>query len=138
MKPEFDRAYRALADSYRIGQQYWGASLPPMPRPIDARLVDDAISDITKELGLGNRLRSDARFFLLVNLYQMVLLPLFYSEQMPRPWASLERDIRDDIRTILETAGEQSNQREISGHIIVNVLSNVWKDLRVTKLNLWG
>jgi hypothetical protein len=137
MKPEFDRAYRDLADLYRIGQRYWGL-VQPTRRRSDVRLVDDAITEITSELGLRDRLRSDARFFLLVNLHQMVLLPLSYSEQMPRPRASLEKDIRDDIRTILETAGEQSNQREISGHIVINVLSNVWKDLRVTKLNLWG
>ena len=138
MRPEFYDAYRDLADIYRISERY------PFPFPVrrlrpDVRLVTEAIDAVLREMGLEQRLRPDARLFLVVNVHQMVVLPLSYTAHMP-PRDLLKDMIRDDIRSVLQVAisSERRDQREVSGHAVVNALSQVWEKLRITEFQLWG
>ena len=138
MKEEFYKAYSDLATFYLPRRDpFW---IPSLLSRRAVWLVNDALEEAVKEMNLDDQLRPDARFFLLINLHQMVLLPLSYAKQLPAPELMAEI-IRHDVRTVLEIARsrlKQADRHEISGHMIVDALSEVWQKLRVTEFELWG
>ena len=138
MKEEFYKAYSDLASYYLPRHDpFWIPELVPRR---SVWLVKDALDEAAKEMKLDDQLRPDARFFLLINFHQMVLLPLSYAKQSPPPEVLFEM-INQDVRAVLEIARsrlKRENRREISGHMIVEALSEVWQKLRVSEFELWG
>ena len=91
-----------------------------------------------------NSLRPDAKYFLLVNFHQMIVLPIAIShlfnegqEKVPDHQISdLSEKIESDIRLIVrESSG---NGEEISGHAIMATIDKLWRKLKTTKINVWG
>lgn len=139
MRPEFYDVYRDLSELYRLSQY----DLRVARRPLfftdirDIRIVEDAINETVADMGLARILRPDAKLFLLVNLHQMLALPLAYVEGSRRERVAIDEIIRADLRTILHSAREGSRE-EISGHAVVNAISRVWGQLRATEIDVWG
>jgi len=141
MRPEYYETYRELTELYRITQAEaeWirGPRRRRYPSVHALRIVDEAVEEAIGELQLTRRLRPDARHFLVVNLHQMVTLPLEYPFGPPDA-APIDRDLVGDLRTILEEARTESRDEEISGHDVINSLSKVWNKLSSTARNVWG
>ncbi len=80
MRPEFYDVYRDLNRLYRLSQfdlRYARARGPGLFQNVrNLRIVDSAVTEAVNDLDLSRKLRPDARLFLLVNLHQMVALPL--------------------------------------------------------------
>src|SRR5437870_3908934 len=110
MRQEFYDAYRELYEIYKLSQydrEYYLSSRPW--RLIRAgfdlltfRKIEDAITDAVGELRLVRRLRPDALHFLLVNLHQMVALPMSLEAQATERSVPLDALLREDTLTILE------------------------------------
>ena len=148
MRKKYYDVYRDLYDIYRVSHSE-SAFFRPFRRLLggplslssdirDLRMIDDAITRAQAELGLLDTLRPDARFFLLVNVHQMIVLPLTHREGDSGGQIAIENYVRDDVRAILEASREEANDNEISGHMIVDALSRVWRKLRTTELEVWG
>lgn len=121
------------------------------------RLISEAIEESISELRLFSRLRPDAKHFLLINLHQMVILPMLsghYIKTSNNKISSFGRDdftpigleelnlkelVKNDVYRILSEARENHPSNEdISGHKIIEVLSNLWGSLRLSAPEIWG
>jgi hypothetical protein len=143
MRREFYDIYRGLEERYRVSESVWRLGPlqdPRLPFPIGGiQLVEDAISDTLIDLRLGSdKLRPDARLFLVTNMYQMIFLPIASSSERKMDGGDISKLLRADLRTILDTAQEQSSDEEISSHAVFNAVSQVWDKLRATELDVWG
>jgi hypothetical protein len=90
----------------------------------------------------SNSLRPDAKYFLIVNFHHLIVRPLFeqrpYKDrQIEKEFTELEGDIQDDIATIVSETKKEA-EGEISGHQIMRTIDKVWKNLKTTRLELWG
>lgn len=109
----------------------------------DRRLADDE----------GLRLRSDARFFLLINLTEMVARPIQMRTGLPAfegPSAELGSILRGDLELLLSDAARRharrqrdlgprgERDREISGHSVVEALAANWTQLKLNSYRIWG
>jgi len=110
-------------------------------------------------------LRPDARYFLLLNLYCMIGLPIYLrriemydadhetgvNSQSPDITNSeLLEAIEKDVSTLLKTAAEISSSqdssepieisdtKEISGHAVLQAVDRNWSKLRVNKYAVWA
>jgi hypothetical protein len=141
MRPEYYEIYRELTELYRViqGDAEWmrGFRRRRYPSVHSLRIVDEALEAAIGEMQLTRRLRPDARHLLLINLHQMITLPLEYPFGYPDE-APLDRELARDIHIILEEARAESRDEEISGHDIINSLSRVWDKLSTTSRNVWG
>jgi hypothetical protein len=140
MQREFYEIYRDLEERYRASRYPYllGAEVLFRPGVVGPRTIEDAISDALGDLGLSSQqLRPDARLFLLVNLHEMIVLPLSASPGRLEGQRLAEL-LRNDVRTILEAAREPTGNNEISGHAVINAISRVWDKLRATELDVWG
>jgi hypothetical protein len=120
-----------------------------------ARAVRDTIDEADRGLGAleGLRLRSDARYFLLVNLTEMVVRPvqLRTGEQpFAGPSAELESVLLGDVKLLVSDAARRHMDRqaslarvrppdrEISGHSVVEALAANWTRLKLNSYRIWG
>jgi hypothetical protein len=144
VREEFYDIYKELYEIYRVSQYERGYFPPPYRRLMSPRFdilafrrIEDAITDTLGELRLVRQLRPDARLFLLLNIHQMVALPLSY-EVTPESESNLDSALREDLSTILQAASEESKEGEISGHNVINAISRTWEKLQISKLEIWG
>lgn len=138
MKPEYYDIYRRLYDLYMRDALLF-PPIRPFPPSEQVKLIDDAITKAISDNNLKLELRPDARFFLLVNFHLMVVLPLYANPNRPIALPKLKEILDSDVSTILnETSKNLSNDREISGHEVLNTVSNIWKSLKATELQVWG
>jgi len=82
------------------------------------------------------KLRADAKYLLLVNFWQMIVIPI----QMARKSEikNIQDIVSNDISVLLEEASRNCKSGdEISGHAIINALSRSWKNLKVSNAKLW-
>jgi hypothetical protein len=115
------------------------------------RTIESAQEALEKSEGL--RLRSDARYFLLMNLSEMVVRPIqMRTGEYPFVGRSAELDgiIRADLDLLLSDAarrhvGRQQSfgvvrrpDREISGHSVVEALAANWTRLKLNSYRIWG
>ncbi|WP_299214672.1 hypothetical protein [uncultured Aquimarina sp.] len=108
------------------------------------------VRSIRRYIDLANRdeiLRPDAKYFLLTNFHQMIIKPILESRYLlidksrKEGYFNLENDIQSDIKTIINKSKIQSNyskKNEISGHVIMGTIDELWKELECTKLKVWG
>lgn len=162
MSPEFAPLYAQLTESYvRIPPSRWIPDRKPLGTfrraPGDSiSLVVHSIRQSVTELSLTNRLRSDGYHFLVVNMHQMVTLPILSSalasrrpprsdvEDSRRPdqsvnamYRQLREDVEHDVTLILSRASEGS-EGEISGRAILEATSHVYEQLKTAASNVWG
>jgi hypothetical protein len=116
---EYDVLYREFSDQYEL--RYW---------------LDQYAEELQGATGL--RVRTDARYLLLINFAEMVIRPADRAKKVPP--REFREVVRDDMRTVLGAAAEQARRvdaREISGHQIINALPNVWGRLKTMAYNVW-
>lgn len=148
MRREFYEIYKDLYDLYRR------ASIDPRfpidyPFPFPFRLFDirsvrwvtEAVESSVSTLGLVERVRPDAKHFLLVNFHQMVVLPLAHpeAEGIGPPPPELEKILAEDTITILSEASERSRDAdEITAADVLTAISTLWDRLGVSQFRIWG
>jgi hypothetical protein len=97
------------------------------------------IDDVEKELLRSStyELRADAKFWLLTNLWYMIVVPTQRAGKEP---GEVKNIIASDVRTIVSHAVEmakKTNKRELSAHSIVEALHGSWNHLKSGALDLW-
>lgn len=116
---------------------------PPFREDQYLRIIKRTI----EEVDTGNRLRPDAKYFLIVNFHHLIVLPVLerrYSQYgrsyEPRyiPDRKFSEDIREDIQTIISNTETQLGEQDISGHQIMRTIDRLWRELKTTKLEIWG
>ncbi len=123
-----ERRFNDIYDNlYREYGNELGPAQAELPREIRAR-IDNAID----ELYLSERIRPDAKLYLLVNFHRLVVMPLIEdgSISMDEVFGYLS----DDVGILLRRARDLADSREaeeISGHLMVDALSDVWDELRL-------
>src|SRR5262245_8095468 len=102
MDPTFHEIFREQVEFYRAAQ-VWAYYFPPPqgPSPRLLAIVSEAIEVGVADLGAKHALRADARLFLIVNLHQMVMLPLGHPNSPQELNAEVERGIKNDAKLIL-------------------------------------
>ena len=149
MRAEYYEIYGDLYDMYR---RRW-FDMPYMPErhsefgPLfesrALRWTTEAIEYSISELGLTKQVRPDAKHFLLVNLHQLIVLPLIHPEGRTLPVQELRNMLRKDVRTVLEYSlktleSNIDNKGEISSGHILKTISNIWNDLSLNRIDVWG
>lgn len=88
-------------------------------------------------------LRPDAKYFLIVNFYFLIVKPI--NKNKPKAieliedfFYTLEDDIKSDIATIISVACQETKDEEISGHQIMRTIDKLWKELKTSRLEIWG
>jgi hypothetical protein len=146
MKPEYEISYERLYADYLYDERrIFRRRLP---------FFDDSeyeiVKSIRREIDASDKnesLRSDAKYFLLVNFHQMVLLPIleagYDTTSIPKPVTdipNLASSIESDIRKIVNSAfGSRLDQgQKVSGHEIMRTIDELWRTLECTKFDVWG
>jgi hypothetical protein len=89
------------------------------------------------------KLRPDAKYFLAVNFYHLIVLPLIEGSKRGGQvsdimFNQMQEDIRDDIYTIVSEAKGKNDSGQISGHQIMGTIDRIWGSLKTTKFEIWG
>jgi hypothetical protein len=145
MTTEYGNIYDQLFVDYGYEFSYRSdRSYPFFPNEATLiRAVRRAIDGADKEA----RLRADARYFMLVNLHQMVILPILIGRYGPyeipdRSSEYLENAIEQDVTAVvqnaLDTSRGDSDQQGLSAHQIMTAVNNIWDRLKTAEINLWG
>lgn len=113
-QPEFESIFEAL----------YGAYLEAHPDDEPLRWIAEAIDQGVADLDIRPRTRWDARHFLLVNLHQVVALPMNRAGRMDAELWSL---LRNDVKVILAKAAEGTG--EISAHAVLDATAGVYDSL---------
>jgi hypothetical protein len=107
------------------------------------KILDEALRENESQ----DLLRPDAKYFLLVNLHQLVVLPVLLLEnpnlKSSNLYNRLLQYLRTDIRTLLNSLREESKsfntkQSALSAHSVMQVLEKKWSELQLTGLDVWG
>jgi hypothetical protein len=160
----FQNLYSAQSDIGSIGP-FRAAVAPDLAR--DSEVIRRAIDEVQAELKetTAKTLRSDAKYFLLLNLLQMVFTPLRlhggpllagegFAGSGPIPeggtFADLISFLRDDLRLILNDAARRQEgreklqdssapqDREISSHLVMEAIVANWSQLGLNSFRIWG
>ena len=145
MDDRFRSVFSEQAEVYRASQVFVdiGRFARFYPYEYAARslaMVDEAIESAVASLDGEFELRSDARVFLLVNLHQMVAVPLSHPESPVELGDKLGSGLRRDAALILNAAVEDSaeeQQREITSSAILRTIPRVLGDLFLKEWRLW-
>lgn len=132
MRAEFYDIYEELSSSYCQEVVDWKRPDNTWERGL-ADVIRTMIGDVARDVTLEERLRPDAKYFLLINMHQMILLPLLHSQNKRRPAGeALLGIIRRDLSTILlAAAAEGGNESKISGGAVLRAVSKLWDTLGV-------
>jgi len=111
--------------------------------------VRERIEEGIGQLELGDRVRPDARLFLLANFCEMIVLPIerlgsTTGSAIPIEEDELFRRVTYDTITILSRAAEinrgrarRSEDDRISGHDVLDATSQKWDDLMLASRGFW-
>jgi hypothetical protein len=92
-------------------------------------------ADRSLEVETGHVLRSDAKWFLLLVFSQLMVQPvLAVRGEQPEP---LLEQAATDVMRIARIGAETTHEREVSSHVLANVLSEQWDDLELTRAHWW-
>jgi len=105
----------------------------------DSIEVRRTLDEVEKRLQqTGQVLRSDAKFFLLINFMQMVAMPLRFTQRVET--RELRDLLRNDIGFLVDRAIEVGGPRakkDISAHAVIDALSRYWPNLKLSRFRLW-
>jgi hypothetical protein len=121
-----DRASRTQQELEAVFESLYAAYLKAHPGDDPLKWIAEAIDQSLADLDIQRRVRWDARHFLLVNLHQLVALPMNRGGRMDRDLWSL---LRNDVKVILAKAAERAG--EISAHAVLDATSEVYGSLVV-------
>jgi hypothetical protein len=137
MNEKYSDIYNKLLEDYlNIGFRSWKIDFSYtiyLEREIESML--DELSRIKKI----ESLRSDAVFFLISNIVNMVLMPLLLNDNGSSKFDldKFRSAFKNDVNYILEIARADSDG-VISGHSLINALSESWPNLKMMSLEIWG
>jgi hypothetical protein len=119
---------RRFHDIYNNLYREYGGELIPAHAEL-AQEIRVRLENAINESYLSERIRPDAKLYLLVNFHRLVVVPLMEG-------GSISTDeifdyLSDDVGIILRRARDLAEAEEISGHLIVDALSEVWDELRL-------
>jgi len=141
MKNEYYEIYEMLYADY-IYESSYRRRKPPDEYYL-LKLIRKSIDYADKE-GL---LRPDAKYFLMVNFHHLIIRPLFeqglfknlrIDDRIKGFEEDIKENIESDIFTIISETKRDSDRSEISGHQIMHTIDRTWKDLKMTRFELWG
>jgi hypothetical protein len=135
MDEAYQEYYRAAFQQFAEWPEAFRAELPPYFE--EASAIYSGIEAIAERLPAetGKTLRADARLLLLINAWQMVLQPIL--EVRERQPGVVVGEVLADIELVVARAAEAPHIEEISGHRIVDALSDSWDQLRIGAWGLW-
>src|SRR4051812_32306576 len=172
MKPEFYKVYDELYKNYLrdnaelrdrsffFSRDRGVGDIPPdLTREMiyeTRRAIDNAV-----ERRDGYAVRPDAKYFLLVNFYELVLRPIAAELQLRGPVGErfnrdmMREDLKHDVELILDAAEERArssadrpavgwdeegpnNIREISGHNVIDAIGGAWDKIKYNEYLYWG
>lgn len=139
-KEIFEKLYQSVPDPRYPNLEYrLFARLPYLPSD-DSIAIRQAIDDAEAELIRSSRrgIRADAKYFLLVNLMEMVFLPMQLRGRNFRE--ELRPALRDDLNLLVNDAARLQEQREgtpggavtlpeeteLSGHSVLEAIALNW------------
>lgn len=134
-RPIYERLYRSYERPRDVLHRLRGEAFRA------GRDVTKAIEEVQGELErrLLPQLREDAKYFLLLNLIEMVYVPL--AEESPSiNIRDLRPRLQDDIKTIAIAASEDARSRgenSVSTHAVVDALHNTWNKLNSAVSRVW-
>lgn len=136
MKRKFDDAFSRLYDDYAFEHDNYPDSL------YEGSIIRKIQKSI-ESADPNHNLRSDAKYFLLVNFHHLVTRPLldrdrFFDRSYGIELDRLVETIQSDITDIITKAPASNNEDKISGHQIMKAIDNQWRYLKSTKLEIWG
>jgi hypothetical protein len=101
------------------------------------RTIDDVAGRIQRELGV--LVRSDAKYFLWMNVLHMIATPILISEREPanRVLESAVHDVDLVMRTAAEGIEAHPGSREVSAHRVVDALSRSWGKMKLSDVRIW-
>ena len=103
-----------------------------------AQEIRDRIDNAIDEQSLSERVRPDARLYLLVNFHRLTVVPLIEGGSLSTD--EISNHLSDDIGTILRRARDLADSREkkeISGHVIADAVSEDWDKLKLSSTSAW-
>jgi hypothetical protein len=133
---DFDRVYRDLLDGSTRHATEAGEDelLGETQRKIELAIATS---------GFGESLRSDATYFLFVNMYHMVVIPI--SRDRPHLLSQIFDSIPSDVMKILAAADQYTVEHRydkesgpyISGHAVMEGWARSWEILDVMAEIIW-
>ena len=130
----YDSVQREPNEERRFGV-FWldqSANLPFNAGTI--RLMIDA-AEREAYAGKRQRLRPDAKVFLLINLLEMVAVPVSFSGKGRN--LDLGSLLFADTVTLLRRAADEATDGEVSSHAVLKAVANNWQKLNLSGLKLW-
>jgi len=97
--------------------------------------IDEAEEKLLSAKGQGG-IRADAKYFLLINLMQMVVVPARVRGSIGLE--ELRRLLSSDVAFLVNEAARQAEGREISGHVILETVATRWRQLQLSNFRIWG
>lgn len=145
MRHEYFEIYRDLYDLY-LYSVYLPYPWSPWPESAGLtvrgllRSIAGAIDDAIYSLGLREKIRPDAKLVILVNLHQLVVLPITHRDTpSPQIIERLPTMLAQDTRLIFTKAkGLAGDNQEITGRIMFKAVLEVWAELALTHIDIWG
>ena len=138
MESAYYNIYKDLYNEYNE-EWFFHPRRPPFREGYFLNAIRQAIEDADKE----GKLRPDAKYFLMVNFHHLIVLPILERRYRINPDFVFQRteltgDIREDVKTIISNTERQEREEDISGHQIMRTIDRLWRELKTTKLEVWG
>jgi len=141
MRPELENIYEGLYDNYPDRNRYPYGEQFQFIRTIQKEIDYHSRRLAETDNKRGIILRSDAKLFLLVVFFEIIVVPISSVQERPDA-ASFQRDIRNDIATIIAACMEperSSNEStEITAHTVLTVVDDIWGSLNISSVKLWN
>ena len=127
MKHEYRKSYGKLYEEFSQADE---------SSTVVAKVIDEAEKQVLFQVGL--RLREDAKYLLLLNLRGMIAHPLLMGGIV---LDSILEAAQGDVRLLISAAAsrvKEAGETEVSGHAVIDAISAIWPDLKLTHFQLWG
>ncbi|NQY65482.1 MAG: hypothetical protein HRT38_17555 [Alteromonadaceae bacterium] len=149
MRREFDNIYKSIMDSYKYDQE---SSLSQGKVYIKTKNIVSSIvhRNINKLNEQRLNVRNDAIHFLIINLHQLVALPLALNNSFKD---DVIQWLQSDAESILKEAIQIAKNKEehnnvdfnrndegltLTGGDVLKAVASIYDDLKLSKVNLWG
>jgi hypothetical protein len=137
--------YKSMYEAYEIGPEYQrriAQSIPQIP-PVNQSKLRRALDRIKKaideyETDSGSTIRPDAKYFLMLNFFELILFPIIAAGE-PTNTNQLLEDADSDIHLVLSEAVHSGGQDSegLSSHSIIRSINSAWDRLKLTDAFTW-
>ena len=143
MREEFYEIYNELiTNSLGVGDRTHleNVKSPQLKTIIGPEFIKKTIESVEKMSKGEIRLRPDAKYFLIVNFHQMIIIPVVLANpQNFREQEMILEAVGLDVSRIVNDAGKSKKVKgEITGGDILSAVRNSWDTLQVNGLRFWG